>query len=47
MTAKVGEMENNTRAGRSRRIRKEVLGCVQDVAEGKKLLVIFEDGKKR
>ena len=32
--AKVGGMENNTREGRIRRTRKEVVGCVWNV-EGK------------
>ena len=31
MTLKVGEMEEKAREGRSRRTRKEVVGCVQDV----------------
>ena len=43
----VGEMEDNTREGRSRRMRKEVVGCVQDVVGKKKLLVQFEDGKRK
>ena len=35
--SKVGDLENITREGRSKRMRKGVVGCVQDVA-GKKLL---------
>ena len=38
--AKVGELEKITRKGRSRRIRKEVVGK-------NKFLVLFEDGKKK
>ena len=45
--AKVGEMGDNTREGRSRRMRKEVVGCVQAVVDKNKLLVQFEDGKKK
>ena len=45
--AKVGIMEENTRKGRSSRMRKEVLGCFQDVVAKKKFLVQFEDGQKR
>ena len=35
---KVGEMEENTREGRSRRVSKEVVGCVQDVVGQNKFL---------
>ena len=42
--AKVGELENITSELRSRSMRKEVMGCVQDVAVKKKFLVQFEDG---
>ena len=45
--SKVGKIEENTREGRSRRIRKDVVGCVQAVVGNKKFLVQFEDGKKR
>ena len=45
--AKVGELEKITREERSRRIRKEVVGCVQSVVGKNKLLVLFEDGKKK
>ena len=39
--AKVGELEKITREGRIRRMRKDVLGCVQSVVGNKKLLVLF------
>ena len=39
--SKVGELENITREGRSRRMRKEVVGCVQSVVGKKKLPVQF------
>ena len=42
--AKVGELEKVTREGRSRRMRKEVLGCVHSVVGKKEFLVIFEYG---
>ena len=45
--AKVGEMEENTREGRSRSIRKEVVGCVQAFVGKKKILFKFKDGKKK
>ena len=45
--AKVGELEKITREGRSRRMRKEVVGCVQSVVGNKKFLVKFEDGRKK
>ena len=45
--AKVGEMEDNTREERSRRVSKEVVGCVQSVVGKKILLVQFEDGNKK
>ena len=45
--AKVGETEENTREGRSRTMRKEVVGCVQDVVGKNKFLVQFEDGQKK
>ena len=45
--AKVGELEKITRGGRSRRMRKEVVVCVQDVAGKKKFLFQFEDGQKK
>ena len=40
-------MENITREVRIRRMRKEVVGCVQSVVGKKKLLVQFEDGQKK
>ena len=45
--AKVGELDKITREGRSRRIRKEVVGCVQSAVGKKKFLVLFEDGQKK
>ena len=45
--AKVGELEKITMEGRSRRTRKELVGCVQCVVEKKNFLVIFEDGQKK
>ena len=45
--AKVGELEKITRKGRSRRMRKEVVGCVQSVVDKNKFLVPFEDGQKK
>ena len=45
--AKVGELEKITRKGRSRRMRKEVVGCFQRVVGKNKFLVIFEDGQKK
>ena len=37
--AKVGELEKITREGRSRRMRKEVVGCDQSLLGNKNLLV--------
>ena len=45
--AKVGELEKITREGRSRRMRKEVVGCVQSVVGKKNFLYQFEYGKKK
>ena len=45
--AKVGELENITRDGRSRRTRKELVGCVHSLVGKKKFLVQFEDGQKK
>ena len=42
--AKVQNMEENTRDGRRRRVRKEEGGCDQAVVGKKKLLIQFEDG---
>ena len=41
VTAKVGEMEEMTREERSRRTRKELVGCVQAVVGKNKCLVQF------
>ena len=45
--ANVGELDNITREGRIRRMRKEVVGCFQTVVGKKRLLVLFEDGQKK
>ena len=45
--AKVGELEKITREGRSRRMSKEVVGCVQRVVGKNKFLFVFEDGQKK
>ena len=45
--AKVGKLEKITRKGRSRKIRKEVVGCVQSVVGKNTFLVLFEDGQKK
>ena len=44
---KGGEMEENTREGRNRRMRKDMVGCVQDLVGKKILLVQFKDGQKK
>ena len=43
----VGDLEEITRKGRNRRIRKEVLLCVQDMVVKKRFLVKFKDGQKK
>ena len=45
--AKVRELENITREGRSRSMRKEVVGCVQAMVGKNLFLVQFEDGKNK
>ena len=45
--AKVGELEKITREGRSRRMRKKVVRCVQDLAGKKNFLVQFEYWQKK
>ena len=45
--AKVGELVNTTREGIIRRMRKEVVGCVQIVVGKNYFLVQFEDGQKK
>ena len=47
LKAKVGELEKITRKGRSRRMRKEVVGYVQSVLGKNNFLVLFEDGQKK
>ena len=44
---KVRDMEENTREVRTRRMRKEVVGCVHAVAGKKNFLVQFEDDQKK
>ena len=45
--ATVGELEKITREGRIRRMRKEVVGCVQALVTKKNFLVQFNYGKKK
>ena len=45
--ANVGELEKITREGISRRMRKNLVGCVQSVLGEKKFLVLFKDGQKK
>ena len=45
--AKVGDIEENTREGRSRRIRKDVAGCVQAVVGKNIFLIRFTDGQNK
>ena len=45
--AKVGELEKITRKGRTRRMRKEVVGCVQSVVGKNIFLVLFKDGQQK
>ena len=45
--AKVGELENITREGIIRRMRKEVVGCVQSVVGKNKFPVLFKYGQKK
>ena len=45
--AKVGEVEENTREGRIRRMRKDLMGCFQDVMGEKKLLAQSENMQKK
>ena len=45
--AEVGELENITRVGRIRSMRKLVVGFVQGVVGNKKFLVQFKDSKNK
>ena len=45
--AKVGDVEDNKRGGRSRRVSKEVVVCVQNVMGEKRLLVQIKDLQKK
>ena len=47
MKLKFGDMYDKTSKVRIRRMRKEVVVCVQDVVGNNNLLFQFEDGKKR
>ena len=47
MKAKVSDMEEKTREGRIRRMSKELVDIVQDVAGKKKFVVETEDGNKK
>ena len=47
VNAKVGELDHIKMEGRIRRIRKEVVRCVQDVVGKNKFLVQFEDVHKK
>ena len=44
VNANVGGLEKITRKGRSRRMSKEVVGCVQSVVGKNKFFILFEDG---
>ena len=44
--AEVGELEKITREGRSKRRRKNVVGCVHSVCGKKKFLVLLSNGHK-
>ena len=45
--AKVGELEKITMEGRSRRMRKVVVGCVHSVLGKNNFFVQFKDGQKK
>ena len=44
--SKIGELEEEVRAGSSRRTRKDLTGVVQEVSSENRLLVRFQDGCK-
>ena len=44
---KVGELEKITKEGKIRKMRKEVVGCVQSVVGKNKIIVLFEHGEKK
>ena len=44
---KVGEIEDNTREGRSRRLSKYVVVFVQNMVGKKRFLIQLEDGHKK
>ena len=45
--AKVGKIEENTREGRSSKMRKEVVGCVHSVVGKNIFIVQFGDGNNK
>ena len=45
--AKIGELEEEVRAGNSRRMRKELTGVVQGVLGRRRFLVRFQNGCKK
>ena len=45
--AKVGDMEENIREGRTRRIRKEMVGYLQSMVGNNRFLFQFKDGKNK
>ena len=47
LKSKVGDIEHNTMEGRIRRVRIEVVGCVQDLVGKKIFLVQIENVKKK
>ena len=44
--AKIGDLEEEVRAGNSRRMRKELTGVVQGVSGRRRFLVRFQNGRK-
>ena len=47
LTTKVGDMDWNTREAIIKKMKKEMVSCIQDVVVKKKSLVQFKDGQKR
>ena len=47
VNANVGDLEKITRGGRSRRTRKEVMGCVHSVVGNKNFLFQIKYGQKK
>ena len=44
---KVGEMEEDIRKGFLRRLRKDMIGLLQEVVETRRYLVRFQDGSEK